>query len=63
MSEFVALAFYLCIGVFILIIFPLMMHPTLPIMRKMLISFVAFFVLIPLGLALYGWLGVPQMAL
>jgi hypothetical protein len=62
MTKFAAFAIYLCISVFILIIFPLMMHPTLPVKRKLIISFLAFFVLIPGGLTLYYWLGAPQMA-
>lgn len=62
MIEFIVFALYLCFGVMTLIIWPVMIHPTLPARRKLLISSVAFIVVVPIGLILYAWLGVPQMA-
>ncbi len=41
---------------------PVMLHPTLPAKRKIIISLLAFFILVPGGLLLYAWLGVPTMA-
>ena len=62
MTHFMAFALYLCISVNLLVIWPLMMHPTLDIKRKILISLIAFVVFVPGGLLLYSWFGVPQMA-
>ena len=62
MTKFIAFALYLCISATILIVWPVMLHPTLPMKRKILLSLGAFFVLVPVGMALYAWLGVPQMA-
>jgi len=62
MTQFVIFALYLCLSVSLLIIWPTFMHPTLSGRSKLLISLVAFLVLVPLALALYAWLGVPQMA-
>ena len=62
MAKFTIFALYLCIGVTFLIIFPLMMHPTLSGQRKLWWSIAAFLILVPGGLALYAWVGVPQMA-
>lgn len=62
MTKFAAFSLYLCFSVTFLIIFPLMMHPTLPVKRKLLLSGLIFFILVPVGLVLYAWLGVPQMA-
>lgn len=62
MSEFIALAFYLCLSAMLLVGWPVMMHPTLPRKRKRLICLISFVVFVPAGLALYLWLGVPSMA-
>jgi len=63
MIEFILFALYLCVSAALLIIWPVMMHPTLPPKRKLFISIASFVILVPLGLALYAWLGVPQMAI
>lgn len=47
----------------LLIIWPLAKHPTLPAAKKWLLSGVIFLVLVPGGLALYSWVGMPPMAL
>lgn len=62
MTQFIAFAFYLCLSAMLLIVTPVMMHPTLPMKRKVLIAVFSFFVLVPVGLALYAYLGVPKMA-
>ncbi len=62
MIDFIFFAFYLCLSAMILIVAPVMMHPTLRMRRKLLICAVAFFVLVPGGLALYAFLGAPNMA-
>lgn len=62
MSEFIALAFYLCISAVLLVALPVMRHPTLPRKRKRLICLISFIIFVPVGLTLYAWLGVPDMA-
>lgn len=62
MTQFIAFALYLCLSATLLITVPVMLHPTLPLKRKLLINIIAFVVLVPLGLLLYAWLGVPKMA-
>ena len=62
MINFIVFALYICVGALLLIIWPIMLHPTLPLKRKIVISLITFFILIPGGLALYAWLGVPQLA-
>ncbi len=62
MIKFAIFALYLCLSAMFLIIWPVMVHPTLPRKRKILISLFTFFVLVPIGLVLYGWIGVPQLA-
>jgi hypothetical protein len=61
MILFIAFALFLSIAVASLIIWPLMKHPTLPPKQKRRLSLIAFVVLVPLGLLLYAWVGVPQM--
>ncbi len=62
MMHFMAFALYLCLSVTILVVWPVMMHPTLDGKRKILISLIGFVVFVPGGLLLYSWFGVPQMA-
>lgn len=62
MIELMAFGLFIAFGVMCLVIWPVMLHPTLPVRKKMLLSLGAFFVLVPLGIVLYLWLGVPQMA-
>ncbi|MFZ4540465.1 MAG: hypothetical protein ACOYNL_01485, partial [Rickettsiales bacterium] len=62
MMQFAAFAFYLCLSATLLIVAPVMMHPTLPMKRKLLITAFSFLILVPIGLALYAWLGAPTMA-
>lgn len=62
MTKFLIFSLYLCFGVTFLVVWPLMIHPSLPAKRKLLWSALAFLILVPGGLALYVWLGVPQMA-
>lgn len=61
MTQFIGFAFYLCLSALLLIVTPVLMHPTLPMKRKILITAFAFLVLVPAGLGLYAWLGVPSM--
>ncbi len=62
MTHFAFFALYLCISATLLVAFPVMMVPGLRMSRKLLICGFAFFVLVPVGLALYAWLGAPKMA-
>lgn len=62
MTNFIAFALYLCFSAMVLIVWPIMLHPTLPMRRKIGIIIFTFLVLVPGGLGLYAWLGVPQMA-
>lgn len=62
MTQFITFALYLCLGALLLIIAPVMMHPTLPLRRKIAISLVGFMLLVPGGLLLYGIFGAPQLA-
>jgi hypothetical protein len=62
MSQFIAFALYLMMSATLLVVVPVMMHPTLSMPRKMLIVFITFFILMPGGLALYTFLGAPNMA-
>ena len=62
MTHFTAFAIFLCLSATLLLVLPVMRHSTLDRKRRLLISLVTFVVFIPGGLALYGWMGVPQMA-
>ena len=62
MTQFIAFAFYLALSATLLIVVPVLMHPTLPGKRKALICAFSFFVLVPAGLAIYALVGVPPMA-
>lgn len=62
MTKFLIFGLYLCFGVTLLVVWPLMAHPSLPPKRKILWGALAFLILVPGGLALYAWLGVPQLA-
>lgn len=62
MMQFIAFGFYLFLSALLLVAVPVMMHPTLPARRKLLLVAIAFLILIPGGLALYTLLGAPQMA-
>ena len=62
MNSFIAFALYLCVSAFLLVAVPLMMHPTLPVRRKLLFCSVVFFLLVPLGLLIYAIIGAPPMA-
>jgi hypothetical protein len=46
-----------------LVLLPLMRHPTLPRRKKWLFCSVIFFVIVPGGLLLYSWVGMPMMAM
>lgn len=46
-----------------LLIAPIARHPTLPRRPKWLLSLAIFLVLVPGGLWLYGWVGMPPMVL
>lgn len=46
-----------------LVVWPLANHTTLPRRKKWLLSVIIFLVLTPGGLLLYGWVGMPAMAL
>ena len=62
MISLLAFALYLCLSCLLLIVAPVMMHPTLPMRRKILITLFSFFVLVPLALGIYTVVGAPQMA-
>lgn len=62
MIDLMVFGLFTVFGVACLVIVPLMMHPTLSPGKKLLLSLAAFFILVPAGIALYAWLGVPQMA-
>lgn len=61
MTHFILFALYLCFGTFMLVAWPILIHPTWGMQRKLLLMLVSFVVLVPLGLALYLWLGAPQL--
>lgn len=62
MPPFFLIALMFCCSVAFLIIWPLMLHPSLSRKHRILLSALIFFLLVPLALMLYAWLGVPQMA-
>lgn len=62
MVDLILFAGWILLGVCCLVIWPIMIHPTLPVKRKLVLGIVSFVVLVPLGIGLYLWLGVPQMA-
>ncbi len=62
MTSFLAFALYLCFGTLCLVIAPVMMVPGLRTSRKLLICGIAFLLIVPGGLLIYGTLGAPSMA-
>lgn len=62
MMELAAFTLFVTFGVACLVIWPIMLHPTLPARRKWLLGLIAFASLVPLAIALYLWVGVPQRA-
>ena len=62
MSQFFAIALYLCVSVALLVLWPLFRHSTLPKRHKWLIGIVSFLFFVPGGLLLYGFIGAPQLA-
>lgn len=62
MISFAVFALFLVFAVGSLVIWPILLHPTLPPARKWALSAIAALVIVPGGLLLYAWLGVPQMA-
>lgn len=62
MTQFAMFALYLCMGCFLLVMVPVMLHPTLPQKRKLLICVLSFVLLVPVTLGLYTVIGAPQMA-
>jgi len=62
MLEFILFGLFITLGVASLVIWPILLHPTLPPRKKIIASVMAFAILVPLGLLLYAWLGVPAMA-
>ncbi len=62
MTKFILFALYLAFGTFMLVAWPVMLFPTLSGKRKLLIITIAFLLIVPGGLALYMFLGVPPMA-
>ena len=62
MMQFIIFSFYLCISAILLVTVPVMLHPTLPVGRKLLICTMGFFIFVPGGLAVYAFLGAPQLA-
>ena len=61
MTHFILFGLYICFGVFMLVAWPIMIHPTMSGGRKAKLIVLSFLVLVPLGLALYAFLGVPPM--
>ena len=62
MTSFAMFALYLCFAALTLVAAPVLMVPGMSVKRKLLICGFAFFVLVPLGLFIYGWIGAPKMA-
>ena len=62
MIQLLGFGLFIVFGVLTLVVLPVFLHPTLPLKRKWLLAGLAFVVLVPLGVALYAWLGVPPMA-
>jgi hypothetical protein len=62
MGEFIAFAAIIALAVGAMVMGPIFLHPTLPAKHKSALAAVAFMLLIPAGICLYCWLGVPQMA-
>lgn len=62
MVELLGFGLFILFGVVCLVVWPILLHPTLPFAKKLWLSIAAFVILVPLGVALYAWLGVPQMA-
>ena len=62
MIDLLVFGMFVMFGVVCLVVWPLLLHPTLPLRSKLWLSIAAVFVLVPLGMFLYLWLGVPQMA-
>ena len=62
MTQFIAFALYLCVSCTLLIAVPVLMHPTLRPRYKLLICTTSFFVLVPIALAIYAYIGAPNMA-
>lgn len=62
MTQFAMFALYLCMGCFLLVMVPVMLHPTLPQRRKILICVLSFVLLVPISLGLYALIGAPPMA-
>ncbi len=63
MSEFIFFALYLCLSAMLLVVIPVMLHPTLPMRKKVIICLFTFIFVVPFGLFLYAALGVPSMAI
>ena len=62
MTHFILFTLYIAFGVFMLVSWPLLIHPTLPPRRKLLLIALSFVVLVPAGMALYLLVGAPQLA-
>jgi hypothetical protein len=62
MIDLIVFGLFIMFGAVCLVVWPLLLHPTLPLRQKLWLSIVAVFILVPAGIALYVWLGVPQMA-
>lgn len=62
MVEFLVFSLFILCGVALLVIWPILLHPTLPPRKKWIASLLAVLVLVPLSGALYLWLGVPPLA-
>jgi hypothetical protein len=62
MTEFAVFALFILFGISTLVVWPMLLHPTLPRRKKILLALAAFVLLWPGSMALYLWLGVPQLA-
>lgn len=62
MSNWFFACLAICLTVAALVAWPLLAHPTLSRRKKLVFALAIFLLLVPGALALYGWVGVPLMA-
>lgn len=61
MNPWVLTCLFIAFGICTLVLWPIAMHPTLPIRKKLILIPLIFVVLMPGALALYVLVGVPQL--
>ncbi|MFM9890012.1 MAG: hypothetical protein ACKVOE_05110 [Rickettsiales bacterium] len=62
MTHFILFTLYIAFGVFMLVSWPILIHPTMAPRRKLLFIALSFIVLVPAGMALYLAVGAPPLA-